>query len=93
MSSYSVSKVQMNSIYSFNVEYWNTNNFLEEGEKKTSENNSNRVCQILKIEKAVIQGLMFLLTDVKLVATVSEAGGLGVLGPHAEQNSLPKDDV
>ena len=36
----------MNSIYSFNVEYWNANNFIEEGEKKTSENNSNRVCQI-----------------------------------------------
>ena len=29
-----ISKVQMNSIYSFNVEYWNANNFLEEGEKK-----------------------------------------------------------
>ena len=55
-------------------------------------NNSNRVCQILKIEKPVIQGPMFWLTDAKLVASVSEAGGLGVLGPHAEQNSLPKDD-
>ena len=54
-------------------------------------NNSNRVCQILKIEKPVIQGPMFWLTDAKLVASVS-AGGLGVLGPHAEQNSLPKDD-
>ena len=55
-------------------------------------NNSNRVCQILKIEKPVIQGPMFWLTDAKLVAAVSEAGGLGVLGPHAGQNSLPKDD-
>ena len=36
---------------------------------------------------------MFWLTDAKLVAAVSEAGGLGVLGPHAGQNSLPKDDV
>ena len=36
---------------------------------------------------------MFLLTDVKLVAAVSEAGGLGVLGPHADKNSLLKDDV
>lgn len=34
---------------------------------------------------------MFWLTDAKLVAGVSEAGGLGVLGPHAGQNSLPKD--
>ena len=56
-------------------------------------NNSNRVCQILKIEKPVIQGPLFWLTDAKLVAAVSEAGGLGVLGPHAGQNSLPKDDV
>jgi len=53
---------------------------------------NNRVCQILKIEKPVIQGPMFWLTDAKLVAAVSEAGGLGVLGPHAGQNSLPKDD-
>ena len=56
-------------------------------------NNTNRVCQILKIEKPVIQGPLFWLTDAKLVAAVSEAGGLGVLGSHAWQNSLPKDDV
>ena len=55
-------------------------------------NDSNRVCQILKIEKPLIQGPLFWLTDAKLVAAVSEAGGLGVLGPHAGQNSLPKDD-
>ena len=54
---------------------------------------SNRVCQILKIKKPVIQGPLFWLTDAKLVAAVSEAGGLGVLGPHAGQNSLPKDDT
>ena len=57
------------------------------------DNSQNRVCQILKIEKPVIQGPLFWLTDAKLVAAVSEAGGLGVLGPHAGQNSLPKDDV
>ena len=56
-------------------------------------NNSNRVCQILKIEKPVIQGPILWLTEGQLVAAVSEAGGLGVLGPHAGQNSLPKDDV
>ena len=55
-------------------------------------NKNNRICQILKIEKPVIQGPMFWLTDAKLVAAVSEAGGLGVLGPHAGQTSLPKDD-
>ena len=36
---------------------------------------------------------MFWLTDAKLVAAVSETGGLGVLGPHAGLNSLPKDDA
>ena len=56
-------------------------------------NNSNRVCKILKIEKPLIQGPMFWLTDAKLVAAVSEAGGLEVLGPYARQNSLPKDDI
>ena len=35
--------------------------------------NKNRVCQILKLEKPVIQGPMFWLTDAKLVAAVSEA--------------------
>ena len=27
------------------------------------------------------------------MVAVSEEGGLGILGPHAGQNSLPKDDV
>ena len=36
---------------------------------------------------------MFWLTDAKLVAAVSETGGLGVLGHHSGENSLPKDDV
>ena len=92
MSPCGVSKVHMDNVYSFNVEYWNANNFLEDGEKKYLKSNTNRVCQILKIEKPVIQGPMFWLTDARLVAAVSEAGGLGVLGPHAGQNSLPKDD-
>jgi len=98
MSPCGVSKVKMNSIYAFTIGYWNTNNFFEEVEKKylnpnKSMNNSNRVCQIIKIEKPIIQGPMFWLTDVKLFAAVSEAGGLGVLGPHSGQNSLPKDYV
>lgn len=46
MSPCGVSKVQMNSIYSFTVEYWNTNNFLQDDGKKSNKNinNSNRVC-------------------------------------------------
>ena len=34
MSACGVSKIQMKSIYSFTVEYWNANHFLKEGEKK-----------------------------------------------------------
>ncbi|OUM64154.1 hypothetical protein PIROE2DRAFT_42850 [Piromyces sp. E2] len=40
----------------------------------------NRVCQILKIQKPVIQAPLFWMTSPKLVAAVSNAGGLGVLG-------------
>lgn len=49
---------------------------------------SKNVCEILGIEKAVIQGPMSWLTDAYLVAAVSNAGGLGVLGPHAGQTAV-----
>ena len=39
----------------------------------------NRVCQILGIQKPVVQAIMFDMTNAELVAAVSEAGGLGVL--------------
>lgn len=41
------------------------------------------VTRILGIEKSVIQGPLSWLTDARLVAAVSNAGGLGVLGPNA----------
>ncbi|EPF16937.1 Nitronate monooxygenase [Cedecea davisae] len=41
------------------------------------------VSEILGIEKTVIQGPLSWLTDARLVAAVSNAGGLGVLGPNA----------
>ncbi len=44
---------------------------------------NHRVCKILGIEKSVIQGPLSWLTDARLVAAVSNAGGLGVLGPNA----------
>ena len=44
---------------------------------------TNRICQILGIEKPVIQSPLSWLTDARLVAAVSNAGGLGVLGPNA----------
>lgn len=41
---------------------------------------SNRVCEILGIEKPVIQGPMAWISTAPLAAAVSNAGGLGVLG-------------
>lgn len=40
----------------------------------------NRVCKVLGIEKPVIQGPMAWISTAPLVAAVSNAGGLGVLG-------------
>ncbi len=40
----------------------------------------NRVCEILGVEKPVIQGPMAWISTAPLVAAVSNAGGLGVLG-------------
>lgn len=48
---------------------------------------TNRIAEILKIEKPIIQGPLFWLTDAKLVAAVSNAGGLGVLGFNAGQTT------
>lgn len=44
---------------------------------------NHSVSRILGIEKSVIQGPLSWLTDARLVAAVSNAGGLGVLGPNA----------
>lgn len=44
---------------------------------------NNRICEILGIEKPVIQAPLSWLTDAKLVASVAQAGGLGTLGPNA----------
>lgn len=53
----------------------------------------NRICEILGIEKPVVQGPMVWLTDAKLVAAVSSAGGLGSLGPNAGQTTVTRDPV
>lgn len=50
----------------------------------------NRICEALKIEKPVIQGPMLWLTDAKLVAAVSEAGGMGTLGINAGQTEAAR---
>lgn len=45
----------------------------------------NRVCEILGIEKPIIQGPAFWLTDAQFVAACCETGALGVLGLNAGQ--------
>lgn len=50
---------------------------------------NNRVTQILNIRYPLIQAPLYFLTNAELVAAVSNAGGLGTLGPHAGQDSLP----
>ncbi|AYM01901.1 NAD(P)H-dependent flavin oxidoreductase [Levilactobacillus yiduensis] len=51
---------------------------------------TNRICDILGIEKPIIQGPLLWLTDAKLVAAVSNAGGLGMLGFNAGQTEPTK---
>lgn len=47
---------------------------------------SNRICDILGIEKPIIQGPAFWLTNAEYVVACSNAGALGVLGLNAGQS-------
>jgi enoyl-[acyl-carrier protein] reductase II len=49
----------------------------------------NRVAKLLGIKYPIIQGAMSWVTNAELVAAVSNAGGLGMLGPHAGHNTNP----
>lgn len=49
----------------------------------------NKVTEILEIEKPIIQAPMSYITTAEMVAAVSNAGGLGVLGPHAGRTQIP----
>ncbi|WP_174847632.1 NAD(P)H-dependent flavin oxidoreductase [Yersinia artesiana] len=49
----------------------------------------NRITELLHIRYPLIQAPLYFLTNAELVAAVSNAGGLGTLGPHAGQDSLP----
>jgi len=51
---------------------------------------SNRITEILGIKYPIVQGPMSWVTNAELVAAVSNAGGLGILGPHAGQRTNPK---
>jgi|WetSurMetagenome_2_1015567.scaffolds.fasta_scaffold122145_1 enoyl-[acyl-carrier protein] reductase II len=47
-----------------------------------------RLCELLSIEYPIIQAPMDWITNAELVAAVSNAGGLGVLGPNAGQRTV-----
>lgn len=51
------------------------------------------VTEILGIEKPLVQGPMSWVTNAEFVAAVSNAGGLGVLGPNAGQTELTTDPI
>lgn len=53
----------------------------------------NRITEILGIEKPLVQGSMSWVTNAEFVAAVSNAGGLGVLGPNAGQTEMTADPI
>ena len=55
--------------------------------------NQSRVTSLLNIQYLVIQAAMTWLTSAEFVAAVSEAGGLGVLGPNAGRTEKLVDPV
>lgn len=52
---------------------------------------NNRVCKILGIKYPVIQAAMNWITNAEMVAAVSNAGGMGVLGPNGGQTTICDD--
>ena len=54
---------------------------------------SNRVCDVLGVEKPVIQGPMAWSAFAPLVAAVSNAGGFGVLGVASAPPELVRDQI
>lgn len=50
----------------------------------------NRVTEILGIKYPIVQGPMSWMTDATIVAAISEAGGMGILGPNAGLHRAPK---
>ena len=52
-----------------------------------------RICQLLGIEYPIIQAPMVWITWAELAAAVSNAGGLGVLGPNAGERTPTRDVV
>lgn len=53
----------------------------------------NRVSKLLNIKYPFVQGSMNWLTSARFVAAVSNAGGLGILGPNAGQSTVTRDAI
>ena len=51
----------------------------------------NRICELLGIRYPIIQAPMNLVSGADLVAAVSNAGGLGTLGPNSGADSITLD--
>lgn len=54
---------------------------------------NNRITNLLGIKYPIVQAAMSWITDAKFVAAVSNAGGMGVLGPHGGYNTVPTGGV
>lgn len=52
---------------------------------------NNRICNILGIKYPIVQAAMNWITDANMVSAVSNAGGMGVLGPNAGQKGASAD--
>ncbi len=52
-----------------------------------------RVCDLLGIKYPIIQASMAWVTNAEMVAAISNAGGLGTLGPNAGSTSITRDPV
>lgn len=57
-----------------------------EAEQPAESASGNRVCEVLGIEKPVVQAFMSGLTSPELCAAVSNAGGLGIIGMPAQED-------
>jgi enoyl-[acyl-carrier protein] reductase II len=51
----------------------------------------NRICELLSIDYPVVQGPMSWISDAVLAAAVSNAGGLGIIGPNAGAKTVTTD--
>jgi NAD(P)H-dependent flavin oxidoreductase YrpB (nitropropane dioxygenase family) len=50
-----------------------------------------RVCQLLNIKYPIVQAAMAWVSDAKMVAAISNAGGLGTVGPNAGSITITRD--